>query len=155
MPRKPSSPQREPAANDRQHVEYPKYSISVASDLSGVPEQQLRRMEESGLVSPSRTRGNTRRYSDADMAQISEVSTLASEGVNMAGIQRIQALRREVEALRREVEVLRREVKGLRSRERDRPAQLGAPRRFAAPAAEPRRTPPTNRQPERAGKSDA
>ncbi len=85
----------------------PKYSISVASDLSGVPQQQLRRMEESGLLAPTRTSGNTRRYSDDDVSQIAEVSDLVEQGVNAAGIQQILALRAELNAARAENESLR------------------------------------------------
>lgn len=85
----------------------PKYAISVASDLSGVPQQQLRRMEESGLLTPKRTTGNTRRYSDDDVAQIAEVSSLIEEGVNAAGIQRVLTLRVALKAALAENESLR------------------------------------------------
>src|SRR5947209_6829041 len=85
----------------------PKYAISVASDLSGVPQQQLRRMEESGLLTPKRTTGNTRRYSDDDVAQIAEVSNLIEEGVNAAGIQRVLTLRAALKAALAENESLR------------------------------------------------
>ena len=88
-------------------ADFPKYSIAVASDLSGVPPQQLRRMEESGLVTPSRTEGRTRRYSDNDLADIAAVSGLSDEGINMLGIRYILELRAEVEALRAEVADLR------------------------------------------------
>ena len=88
----------------------PKYSISVASDLSGVPQQQLRRMEESGLLTPMRTSGNTRRYSDDDVSQIAEVSDLIEEGVNAAGIQHILALRAELKTALAENEALTRRL---------------------------------------------
>lgn len=86
----------------------PKYSISVAADLSGVPAQQLRRMEEGGLLSPQRSEGNTRRYSDNDLRQIAAAADLADEGVNAAGIRLILDLHAELEALRAEVDELRR-----------------------------------------------
>ncbi|HEX8732554.1 MAG TPA: MerR family transcriptional regulator [Ktedonobacterales bacterium] len=88
-------------------ADFPKYSIAIASDLSGVPQQQLRRMEESGLVSPARTEGKTRRYSDNDLADIAAVSDLNDEGVNMPGIRYIFQLREEIAALRAEVADLR------------------------------------------------
>jgi MerR family transcriptional regulator/heat shock protein HspR len=84
----------------------PKYSIAVASELSGVAQQQLRRMEESGLLTPERTAGNTRRYSDDDLAQINEVATLAEQGVNMEGIRRILLLQEEIRTLQAEIEDL-------------------------------------------------
>ena len=99
----------------------PKYSIAVASDLSGVPQQQLRRMEEGGLLNPERSKGNMRRYSDDDMRHIAEVMQLAETGMNTAGIRaalesrvELGALRDEVVALRRENAALREEVERLR-----------------------------------------
>lgn len=92
----------------------PKYSIAVASDLSGVPQQQLRRLEDGGLVAPARTEGNTRRYSDADLERITEVAALAEEGVNSTGIKYILALRRELDELREEMAAVRCEIGALR-----------------------------------------
>lgn len=85
----------------------PKYSIAIAADLSGVPQQQLRRMEEHGLVTPTRTEGNTRRYSDADLAQIGEVAELADGGINAAGIRLILDLRQRISQLEADVASLR------------------------------------------------
>ena len=101
----------QPKATDAPDL--PKYSIAVASDLSGVPPQQLRRMEESGLVTPNRSQGNTRRYSDNDLRQIAAVSDLAGDGVNTAGIRLVLDLQAEVAALRAEVESLRRRLADL------------------------------------------
>lgn len=88
-------------------ADFPKYSIAVASDISGVPQQQLRRMEESGLVSPSRTEGKTRRYSDNDLVHVAEIANLSDEGINASGIRYILQLRRDIDALRAEVAELR------------------------------------------------
>lgn len=88
----------------------PKYSISVASDLSGVPQQQLRRMEAEQLVTPERTEGNTRRYSDDNLAQIAEATDLAEQGINAAGIRRVLELRTMVLALQRENALLRQQL---------------------------------------------
>lgn len=97
----------------RNNPDLPKYSIAVAADLSGVPPQQLRRMEEGGLVSPRRSSGNTRRYSDNDLEQIAAVAALADEGINAAGIKMVLQLREELAALRSQLEELRRQVAGL------------------------------------------
>jgi MerR family transcriptional regulator, heat shock protein HspR len=92
----------------------PKYSIAVASEISGVSQQQLRRMEDSGLIEPQRTSGNTRRYSDGDLTQIAAVEDLASEGINAAGIRYILALLLEMDRLRSENESLRQQLASLR-----------------------------------------
>lgn len=65
----------------------PLYSISVAAELVGVHPRTLRIYEEAGLVSPARTGGNTRRYSQADIEQLLRVRRLVEElGVNLAGV---------------------------------------------------------------------
>ncbi len=116
MPRRRAGPSKSP-----HDTNLPKYSIAVAADLSGVPQQQLRRMEESGLLTPNRTEGNTRRYSDEDLLQIAEVADLAEAGVNAAGIRCIFALRAELAALRSENEELRRRLAYLTGQSPDSP----------------------------------
>jgi MerR family transcriptional regulator/heat shock protein HspR len=102
MKRKARGPKRSTA-----DTTMPKYSIAVASDLSGIPQQQLRRMEESGLLAPIRTDGNTRRYSDDDLKQMGEIAELADEGINAAGIRHIQRLQVELQAAYAEIARLR------------------------------------------------
>lgn len=101
---------------DRDDSATPKYSIAVAADLSGVAPQQLRRMEESGLIAPQRTGGNTRRYSDADLDQIGAVADLGQAGINAMGIQHILALQDELSRLQEENARLRAENARLRRR---------------------------------------
>ncbi|WP_083168592.1 heat shock protein transcriptional repressor HspR [Mycobacterium aquaticum] len=65
------------------------YGISVAAELSGIGPQTLRLYERSGLLSPARTAGGTRRYSDDDIEQLRRISELVEQGVNLAGIVQI------------------------------------------------------------------
>ena len=76
------------------------YVISVAAELSGLHPQTLRIYERKGLVDPARTGGGSRRYSDADIAQLRRIQELTSEGLNLAGVQRVLELEAEVAALR-------------------------------------------------------
>lgn len=71
----------EPRPSDR-----PLYAISVAAGLVGLPVPTLRLYEEKGLVTPDRTEGGTRRYSDADLARIARVSELVESGVTLAAV---------------------------------------------------------------------
>jgi DNA-binding transcriptional MerR regulator len=71
---------------------FPKYSISTVSEMTGVHPQQLRRYEQAQMVTPQRTSGNTRRYSDADVDLIERIQMLADTGVNQTGIEQILAL---------------------------------------------------------------
>jgi MerR family transcriptional regulator, heat shock protein HspR len=82
----------------------PRYSISVAAELSGLHPQTLRVYESRGLVRPRRTPGGTRRYSDADIARLVEIATLTSElGLNLAGVTQVMQLEDTVEQLTRRV----------------------------------------------------
>ncbi len=63
-----------------------KYPISVASELTGVPDHKLRAFEAAGIIEPARTEGGTRRYSDAELALIRRAAELSDKGVNYAGI---------------------------------------------------------------------
>ena len=65
------------------------YGISVTSELSGVGPQTLRLYERRGLLTPSRTDGGTRRYSDDDLERLKRITELVNQGVNLAGIAHI------------------------------------------------------------------
>jgi MerR family transcriptional regulator/heat shock protein HspR len=82
----------------------PRYSISVAAELSGLHPQTLRVYEARGLVRPRRTPGGTRRYSDADIARLVKIATLTSElGLNLAGVTQVMQLEDTVDQLTRRV----------------------------------------------------
>lgn len=76
------------------------YTISVASELSGVGIQTLRLYETRGLLTPARTAGGTRRYSSHDLDRLQRIVVLLSAGVNLAGISLILTLQDENRALR-------------------------------------------------------
>ncbi|MCQ4117857.1 MerR family transcriptional regulator [Rhodococcus tibetensis] len=78
------------------------YGISVASELSGFGIQALRLYEQYGLVSPARTSGGSRRYSDYDIARLERVAELIAAGVNLVGIGRILHLEHRTESLERD-----------------------------------------------------
>lgn len=83
------------------------YPISVTSELTGVNPQMLRVYEQKGLLAPHRTEGGTRRYSGRDLDRISEITTLLSDGLNLAGIEQVLHLRSENHRLRSELDRLR------------------------------------------------
>jgi len=65
------------------------YGISVASELSGIDPQTLRLYERRGLLTPARTDGGTRRYSDDDLDLLQQINELVAQGINIAGIAQI------------------------------------------------------------------
>lgn len=95
------------------------FGISVAAERSGMHAQTLRTYDRLGLVSPARTSGGGRRYSEQDVELLREVQRLSQdEGVNLAGIKRIIELTTEVDVLRGKVEELSEDVARLRARGR-------------------------------------
>lgn len=91
----------------------------MAAELAGMHAQTLRTYDRLGLVSPQRTSGGGRRYSERDVDLLREVQRLSQdEGVNLAGIKRIIELTNQVEALQSRVAELVNEVEQLRANQR-------------------------------------
>ena len=84
------------------------YIISVAAELAGVHPQTLRIYERRGLITPYRTPGGTRRYSNADLERLTLIQELTNEGVNLEGVKRILDLEAENERLHNQINRLRR-----------------------------------------------
>lgn len=96
------------------------FLISVAAELSGMHAQTLRTYDRLGLVSPRRTSGGGRRYSEHDVDLLREVQRLSQdEGVNLAGIKRIIELTNQVEALQSRVKELTEELAQTRGSRRE------------------------------------
>jgi len=88
------------------------YIISVAAELAGGHPQTLRIYERKGLVAPHRTSGNTRRYSDRDIALLRQIQDLTQEGgINLAGVKMIIELQAQLEALRAETDDLQQRLR--------------------------------------------
>jgi MerR family transcriptional regulator, heat shock protein HspR len=95
------------------------FLISVAAELAGMHAQTLRTYDRLGLVSPSRTSGGGRRYSQHDVELLRQVQKLSQdEGVNLAGIKRIIELTNQVEALQSRIHELTDELVALRANQR-------------------------------------
>lgn len=94
----------------------PLYMISVAAELAGVHPQTLRIYEQKGLVSPQRTRGNTRMYSQADIERLQLINELTDEGINLAGVIRILDLKGRLDEHDDELDALHRRVRKLADR---------------------------------------
>ncbi len=110
MARNPRNPRNEEART---------FLISVAAELAGMHAQTLRTYDRLGLVSPRRTSGGGRRYSEHDVDLLREVQRLSQdEGVNLAGIKRIIELTNQVEALQSRVKELTEELAMLRAGQR-------------------------------------
>ena len=106
-------------AAQRSNDEARTFLISVAAELAGMHAQTLRTYDRLGLVSPQRSSGGGRRYSQHDVDLLREVQRLSQdEGVNLAGIKRIIELTNQVEALRARLGELAQELELLRAGQR-------------------------------------
>jgi MerR family transcriptional regulator/heat shock protein HspR len=83
------------------------YGISVASELSRLDPQTLRLYERRGLLTPARTDGGTRRYSDDDLVILQRIGELVESGVNLAGIAQILQLEADKDQLEADIAELR------------------------------------------------
>jgi MerR family transcriptional regulator/heat shock protein HspR len=77
------------------------YMISVAAELAGMHPQTLRIYESRGLITPKRSAGKTRLYSQEDVDRLRRIQELTSEmGMNLAGVEKVFELEEELERMR-------------------------------------------------------
>ncbi len=86
------------------------YTIKIAAEMCGLHEQSLRMYERRGLIAPQRSRGNIRRFSDADVEQIRFIKRLVDDlGVNLAGVEVIMHMRQQLIEMQQELLALQRD----------------------------------------------
>ncbi len=77
------------------------YMISVAAELAGMHPQTLRIYEARGLITPKRSAGKTRLYSQDDVERLRRIQELTSQmGMNLAGVEKVFELETELERMR-------------------------------------------------------
>jgi MerR family transcriptional regulator/heat shock protein HspR len=80
------------------------YHISSVSEMYSIHPQTLRLYEREGLLTPSRSEGNTRLYSADDLKRLELILNLIRElGVNLAGVEVILNMRAKIERIEGEV----------------------------------------------------
>lgn len=96
----------------------PVFHISVVARMVGVHQQTLRSYERQGLLHPSRSAGNRRLYSQRDIERLRQVLRLVSDlGVNLAGVDVILRMTRQIEELQAQLEDAHAEIARLRGQE--------------------------------------
>jgi MerR family transcriptional regulator/heat shock protein HspR len=81
------------------------YMISAVAELYKLHPQTLRLYERVGLLKPSRSQGNTRLYTDADLERLEIILNLTRElGVNLAGIEIILNMRDKMGEMQSQME---------------------------------------------------
>lgn len=93
-----------PLAFDDEHA--PLYTVGQVAGMLDVQPAFLRRLDVEQVVQPARSDGGQRRYSRNDIALVQHVTTMADEGMTLAGIRRILVLEAEVAALKQQLATL-------------------------------------------------
>ena len=83
------------------------YMISAVSEMYSIHPQTLRQYEREGLITPSRSDGNTRLYTQSDLERLDLILSLTRElGVNIAGVDIILNMRDRIEVINENMEKL-------------------------------------------------
>jgi MerR family transcriptional regulator, heat shock protein HspR len=81
------------------------FTISAVAEQFELHPQTLRMYEREGLLKPSRSEGNTRLYTDADLERLEIILSLTRDlGVNLAGVEIILNMREKMDSMQREFE---------------------------------------------------
>lgn len=101
----------------------PVFHISVVARMVGVHQQTLRSYERQGLLMPSRSAGNRRLYSQNDIERLRHVLRLVADlGVNLAGVDVILRMTRQIEELQLQLNEAHAEIARLRAAQEGRRA---------------------------------
>jgi MerR family transcriptional regulator, heat shock protein HspR len=80
------------------------YPISVVSNIVGIHQQTIRMYEREGLISPIRSSGNTRMFSDEDVEAIELIIFYTGKlGVNLSGVEIILKMQRKIDRLQKKI----------------------------------------------------
>jgi len=97
----------------------PLYTVGQVSGMLEVQQAFLRRLDEFGVVRPSRSDGGQRRYSRREVVTVQYVVQLTGQGMTLAGIRRILELEAQVLRLEQECSELRARLRQLLEEARD------------------------------------
>ncbi len=83
------------------------YSISVVAKMFAVHQQTIRMYEKEGLLTPKRSDGNTRLFSEEDVERLEEIINLTHKmGVNLAGVEVILKLQKKIARMQQDMNKL-------------------------------------------------
>jgi MerR family transcriptional regulator, heat shock protein HspR len=80
------------------------FSISAVAEMFSVHQQTLRFYEKEGLITPKRSKGNTRLFSEEDVNELEQIIYLTHQlGINLAGVQMVVKLQKKIMKLQKEL----------------------------------------------------
>ena len=90
----------------------PRYVISIAAKMLDTQTYTLRYYEKVGIITPRRSRGNVRLYSDRDIALLQRVKTLVDDmGVNLPGVEVILRMMQRMGEMQQQLEEAQEQLK--------------------------------------------
>jgi MerR family transcriptional regulator/heat shock protein HspR len=99
-------------------ISEPRYVISVAAKMLDMQTHTLRYYEKVGIITPHRSQGNIRLYSDMDIALLQKVKALTEDmGINLPGVEVILRMMGHLSELQNELEEAEEEIQKLRGGE--------------------------------------
>ena len=81
----------------------PLFTVGQVSGMLEVQQAFLRRLDEFGVVRPSRSGGGQRRYSRREIVTVQYVVRLTSEGMTLAAVRRVLELEAQVRDLKLQI----------------------------------------------------
>lgn len=83
------------------------FSISAVAKMFCVHQQTIRLYEKEGLISPKRSEGNTRLFSEEDVNKLEEVIYMTHKlGINLAGVEMILRLQKQIKKMQKDMNAL-------------------------------------------------
>jgi len=96
------------------------YSISVVAKMFSVHQQTVRMYEKEGLLTPKRSEGNTRLYSEEDVERLEEIINLTHKmGVNLAGVEIVMKLQKKIKRMQEDMNKMFSQLQGQLDHEGD------------------------------------
>ena len=80
------------------------FSISAVAEMFAIHQQTIRLYEREGLITPKRSDGNTRLFSEDDVDRLEEIIYLTHKlGINIAGVQMILKLQKQMQKMQKDM----------------------------------------------------
>lgn len=80
------------------------FSISAVAEMFSVHQQTIRLYEKEGLITPKRSEGNTRLFSEEDVDRLEEIIYLTHQlGINLAGVEMIFKLKKQINKMQKDM----------------------------------------------------
>ena len=80
------------------------FSISAVAKMFSVHQQTIRLYEKEGFITPQRSDGNTRMFSEEDVDKLEEIIHLTHQlGINLAGVEMILKLQKKIVRMQKDM----------------------------------------------------